>query len=121
LLGFSKLPPVVIFLGAHTAIFTLRIAPESAVLAGFSNIGVLTVGALSIVAAGMYATGAVTMIANRLIGRAKTVNQAQLKILPPVAAASAFLNNTPIVAMLIPVVDDLSQSSGLAWIRVLPV
>jgi di/tricarboxylate transporter len=122
LLAFSKLPAVVIFLGALTAILTLRIAPESAVLAGFSNVGVLTVGALFMVAAGMYSTGAVTMVADRLIGQPKTVNQAQLKILPPVGLGSAFLNNTPIVAMLIPVVDDLSQSSDLSGSKLyLPV
>lgn len=114
LLSFSRVPPLVIYLGALTVILTLRIAPESAVLAGFSNTGVLTVGALFMVAAGMYATGAVTMIANKLIGRPKTITRAQLKILTPAVVGSGFLNNTPIVAMLIPVIDDLEQSAGLA-------
>jgi di/tricarboxylate transporter len=38
---------------------------------------------------------------------------AQLRILPPIALASAFLNNTPIVAMMIPVVRDLTRTTGL--------
>ena len=34
-------------------------------------------------------------------------------MLPFVAAASAFLNNTPLVAMMVPVVRDLSRTTGL--------
>jgi di/tricarboxylate transporter len=44
----------------------------------------------------------------------KTVGAAQLRILPPVALGSAFLNNTPLVAMMIPVVRDLARNTGLA-------
>jgi di/tricarboxylate transporter len=36
-----------------------------------------------------------------------------LKILPNIAFGSAFLNNTPLVAMMIPVIRDLSRSCGL--------
>ena len=65
------------------------------------------------VAAGMYRTGAITIIADRLIGRPANVGQALRRVLPPVAGASAFLNNTPLVAMMIPVVRDLSRSAKL--------
>lgn len=56
LLIFTELPPWVIFLGALTVAITLRLAPENELLLGFSNSGVITVGALFIVAAGMYST-----------------------------------------------------------------
>src|ERR1700751_5770926 len=49
-----------------------------------------------------------------MIGFPKSVGAAQLKILPPVALGSAFLNNTPLVAMMIPVVWDLARNTGLA-------
>jgi hypothetical protein len=91
LLGFSKQPPVAIFVSALTVILTLRMAPESAVLTGFSNTGVLTVGALFLVAVGLYATSVATMIADQLIGRPGTVKKAQLKILHPVTEGCAFL------------------------------
>jgi hypothetical protein len=45
----------------------------------------------------MYSTGAITIIADRLIGRPETPRSAQLKILSPVVVGSAFLNNTPLV------------------------
>jgi di/tricarboxylate transporter len=73
----------------------------------------LTVGALLMVAAGMYRTGAITLITEKLIGRPRSVFAAQAKILPPVAVGSAFLNNTPLVAMFIPVIRDLAKISRL--------
>jgi len=109
----SKIPPVAVFVGALTLTITFRLAPLDQSLKGFSNSGMLTVGALLMVAAGMYRTGAITLITEKLIGHPKTLLAAQAKILPPVAVGSAFLNNTPLVAMFIPVISDLSKISRL--------
>jgi len=65
------------------------------------------------VAAGMYRTGAITLITEKLIGRPNSLLAAHAKILPPVAVGSAFLNNTPLVAMFIPVIRDLAKISRL--------
>ncbi len=113
LLIFTKLPPVAVFVGALTLSLTFGLAPVPDLLKGFNNPGVLTIGALFMIAAGMYSTGAISILSDKLIGRPKTVLQAQLKILPSIAFGSAFLNNTPLVAMMIPVIRDLSRSCGL--------
>ena len=113
----TKLPPALIFLGALTLTITFRLAPLKESLKGFSNPGVLTIGALFMVAAGMYSTGAIGMITDKLIGRPKTLFSAQLRILPMVSVGSAFLNNTPLVAMMIPVIRDLSKTCRLAATR----
>jgi len=110
----TRLPPATVFLGALTLCVTFGLAPLDRSLAGFSNSGVLTIGALFMVAAGMYSTGAISLLSEKLIGRPKTMLGAQLKILPPIAVGSAFLNNTPLVAMMIPVIDDLCRSTGLS-------
>lgn len=110
----TKLPPATVFLGALTLSVTLGLAPLDRSLAGFSNSGVLTIAALFMVAAGMYSTGAISILSEKLIGRPKTLLRAQLKILPPIAFGSAFLNNTPLVAMMIPVIGDLCRSTGLS-------
>ena len=110
----TRLPPATIFLGALTLSVTFDLAPLGRSLAGFSNPGVLTIGALFMVAAGMYSTGAISLLSEKLIGRPKTMLGAQLKILPPIALGSAFLNNTPLVAMMIPVIGDLCRSTGLS-------
>jgi di/tricarboxylate transporter len=117
LLIFTRLPPAAVFLGALTITITFGLAPLEASLKGFSNPGVLTIGALFMVAAGMYSTGAITMISEKLIGRPRSLLAAQSRILPPVAFGSAFLNNTPLVAMMIPVVRDLSKSCKLPATR----
>ena len=109
---WTKIPPVTVFLGALTLCITFGLAPLDRSLAGFANSGVLTIGALFMVAAGMYSTGAISLLSEKLIGRPKTMTAAQLKILGPVTFGSAFLNNTPLVAMMIPVIRDLSRSHG---------
>lgn len=113
----TKVPPVAIFVGALALTITFRLAPLEESLKGFSNQGMLTIGALFMVAAGMYRTGAITLITEKLIGRPKNLIAAQSKILPPVAIGSAFLNNTPLVAMFIPVIRDLSRTCRLAATR----
>ena len=109
----TRLPAAAVFMGALAAAITLKLAPTEELLKGFSNQGMLTVAVLYIVAAGMYATGAITIIMDKLIGLPRRIAQAQLKILPPIALGSAFLNNTPLVAMMIPVIRDLTQSTRL--------
>jgi di/tricarboxylate transporter len=114
LLIATELPAWAVFMGTLTVMLTLNLAPQSELLKGFSNPAVITVGALFIVAAGMYSTGAITIIADRIGGLPDSVRRAQLRILPPVAVGSAFLNNTPLVAMMIPVVRDLGRTAQLA-------
>ncbi len=113
LLIWNRLPAWLVFVGTLTGAMTLKLAPAEALLKGFSNTGVLTVAALFPVAAGMYATGAISLLSQYMIGLPRTVSAAQLRILPPIALGSAFLNNTPLVAMMIPVVRDLTRVTGL--------
>src|SRR5271170_2342388 len=113
LLVWGKLPTWLVFMGTLTAAMTLKLASAEALLTGFSNTGVLTVAALFPVAAGMYATGAISLLSQRMIGLPRSVGAAEVRILPPIAVGSAFLNNTPLVAMMIPVVRDLARNTGL--------
>jgi di/tricarboxylate transporter len=112
-MAWDKLPTWVVFLGAITVAMTLGLAPPAGLLKGFSNAGVLTVAALFPIASGMYSTGAISLLSQRLIGQPKTEISANVRILPPIAIGSAFINNTPMVAMMIPVVRDLRRNAGL--------
>jgi di/tricarboxylate transporter len=113
-LFFTRIPPAAIFLAVLTFCLTFHLAPESALLAGFSNASVVTVATLFVVAAGMYSTGAVNRIIDQLIGLPRTLGVALVKLLGLVSVSSAFLNNTPLVAMMVPVVRDLSRTTRLA-------
>ena len=112
-LVWNKFPIWLVFISTITVAMTLQLASPADLLRGYSNTGVVTVAALYPVAAGMYATGAISLLSERVIGLPKSITVAQIKILVPVAAASAFLYNTPLVAMMIPAIRDLSRRTGL--------
>lgn len=78
-------------------------------MGGFGSDGLIAVSATCIVAAGLRDTGAVPWIARRPLGRPTTVWAAQLRLMGPVAAFSAFLNNTPPVAIMIPAVREWTR------------
>ncbi|MBU1193645.1 MAG: SLC13 family permease [Proteobacteria bacterium] len=79
------------------------------VVSGFANPAVLTVGAMFILSYGLIHTGAVgfaTALVLRLSKGRKAF--AHIIILFTVAVASAFINNTPVVVLFIPIVMGLS-------------
>lgn len=88
-------------------------SPQQAV-AGFGNEAVVTIAVLFVVAAGLAQTGAMTLITQPLLGRPGKLGNAQLRLMLPVAGLSAFLNNTPIVAMFMPVVSDWCRKTGIS-------
>lgn len=114
LLAFSGLT-LIIAVGELSG-STLLPSPRDAV-SQFGSPGLITVGVLFVIVAGLTNTGAMTLLTQSLIGRPKTELSAQLRLLPPVAALSAFLNNTPIVAIFLPVIDDLCGKSKLSQSR----
>ena len=88
------------------------ITPEEA-FAGFSNPAMLTVGALFVVAAGIQNTGALAFADKFLFVRKARLPFVLLRLMLTTASMSAFLNNTPIVAMLIPRLQTWSERSGI--------
>jgi di/tricarboxylate transporter len=85
---------------------------QMAALAG--NEGVLTVAVLFVVAAALTETGGMGLMTERLLGVPRSTRDAQLRLMLPVASVSAFLNNTPVVAMFMPVVGDWSKKTGIS-------
>ena len=91
----------------------------TAAVAGFGNKGLITVGLLFAVVAGMEFTGGTQLATGWLLGKAKSLTDAQIRLLIPVAAVSGFLNNTPVVAALLPVIDDLGKRITVSASRLL--
>ena len=111
--------PDVVLLGAVAVVITLaqfsdRFPGPSQVASILGNEGLLTVGVLFIVSAGLTETGALRMVTERLLGRPSSTQSAQIRLMAPVVAFSAFLNNTPVVAMFIPVVREWCRRANLA-------
>lgn len=78
----------------------------STALAGFSNPGMITIAVLYVVVTGLQQTGGLDLVSRTLLGLPKGETRAMARLVIPVVGLSAFLNNTPIVAMFIPVVND---------------
>ena len=83
-----------------------RILPIQDGLSGFSHKAVVMIGALYVVAAGLRETGGVHLIAGKLLGRPKGLLSAQLRLMLPVGLLSGLMNNTPLVAMYLPILGD---------------
>ncbi|QBG47348.1 SLC13 family permease [Verrucomicrobia bacterium S94] len=105
-LGGTRIPPDFVFLGALGALLVSGVLDTSQALNGFSSSGMITVGVLYIVVAGLKETGGLNWIGNGLLGRPKNERRGLLRLMLPVTGLSAFLNNTPVVAMFIPVVGS---------------
>lgn len=110
----TRTAPDLVLVGALTVLIVIGVLSPAEALAGLGNPGLATVGVLYVVVAGLTETGAVHAIGARLLGRPRSITAAQLRLMAPVTAMSAFLNNTPVVAMLVPVVEDWSKRAGLA-------
>ena len=112
-LVLTRRPPYLILLGALTLLVTLGVVDEGTALAGFANPGLATVGVLFAVVAGLRETGAMTWIAEAGLGHPRSNRGALARMAAPVMGLSAFLNNTPVVAMMLPVVHDWARKHRL--------
>jgi di/tricarboxylate transporter len=106
-------PDVILFLSLGTLFLTGIVTPQEAFM-GFSNQGMLTVGILFIVAFAAQSSGILEAFAGRVMGPGKGKKRSLLRLTVPVAALSAFLNNTPIVAMFTPAVRDWARARGIS-------
>ena len=88
------------------------ITPEEGV-EGFSNKATITVAFMFVLSAALLKTGALQVLAHRLskIFRYK-FNAGILMMMFMIAIISAFVNNTPVVAVFIPVVIQIAHASG---------
>ena len=58
-------------------------------------------------------------IAEPLLGRPRSLGAAQARVMGPVAVLSAFVNNTPLVAAMLPVLSDWSRKQGISLSKLL--
>jgi len=110
LLALSQMPPDVILVGAVALLLLTGVLNPDQALDGLSNEGMVTVGVLFVIGAAVRETGGVDFIAHRVFGRPKTPTRGVARMMIPTMTLSAFMNNTPIVAMLIPVVSDWARA-----------
>jgi di/tricarboxylate transporter len=113
LLATERIPPPVAVLGAVVVLLLAGVVEDDQAFTGFSNPAPISVAALYVLSAAAEKTGLLERITARILGSsgqsALGERSALARITLPTALTSAFLNNTPIVAMVAPGV--------LAWTR----
>ena len=114
LLVSNRFAPDITLVGALSTLLLLGVLDPTQALAGFANPGLVTVAVLYVVVAGLVDTGAVQAFGARLLGKPRSVVGAQARLMLPVMGMSAFLNNTPVVAMFVPVVGEWCRRHRLS-------
>ncbi|MET0081720.1 MAG: SLC13 family permease [Sedimenticola sp.] len=114
LLASNRFSPDLILMGGLTLFLVTGVISPQQALAGLSNEGMVTVAVLYIVVTGFRETGGINWIVDWVLGLPSSLAHAQLKVMAPVAALSAFLNNTPVVAIFIPAIDDWAKRNRLS-------
>lgn len=115
----TRLAADVVFVGGLTILLVSGVLDVESALAGFSAPGMITVGVLYVVVTGLQETGGLAWISHHVLGFPKGARRAQLRMIMPVIPLSAFLNNTPVVAMFIPVVTEWCRRLRISPSRML--
>jgi di/tricarboxylate transporter len=113
LLIFTGLAPDLILIAGVFVLFMVGILSPQQALAGLSNESMITVAVLFVVGAGIRETGAIDWISRGLFGRPKSTRGAVARLVLPVTTLSAFMNNTPLVAMMIPTIGDWAKKQRI--------
>ena len=106
------LPPPATFVSAVVALLVSGVITPEEAFAGFANPAPITVAALYVLARAVEKTGALQPLVAATLGKGSSRRGSLLRLVVPSAAASAFLNNTPIVAMLVPQVSAWAERRG---------
>jgi di/tricarboxylate transporter len=89
-------------------------------LAGFANPALITVICLLIIGQGLFQTDALEAPAKAIVRMTRGRSlRAAIPVLLTVAALSAFLNNTPVVVMFLPILTAVAATVGQSPARVL--
>jgi di/tricarboxylate transporter len=111
----EKVPVGLTAIGIMVTLMLFRILTPAEAVAGFAHPAVITVGSMFLISKGMIRTGAVGFIGQKVIQLTRgNFKLALLVIMVTVAVASAFINNTPVVVLFIPVIMSMCCKFSLS-------
>jgi len=112
-LAFDR-PADLVFMGALVVLTLAGVLDFKSAFEGFISPSLLMVAALFIVTSGLKETGVVDFVGARVLGPVRSEFSGLATLIFFAIAVSAFMNNTPIVAMLIPVVLKWCRQNHVA-------
>ncbi|MGV0871978.1 SLC13 family permease [Mycolicibacterium sp. XJ879] len=113
-LVLDRFNPTLIMGGAVLALFVTGVIDQGQVLDGFANESLAVVAALYVLAGAADVTGAFEGVTSRMLGNGtrSQPHRELFRVCAPSAAVSAFIANTPLVAMLAPRVVRWCRRTG---------
>ena len=116
----ERLPPVTIAVVSGIAMMVLGYVPPSDLIGVFSNPAPITIGAMFVLVGALQRTGAIEEVVAYVSRRArKRPVLGLLEIGAGAMGASALMNNTPVVIVMIPVVKRLARMVKIASTKLL--
>lgn len=119
LILFVQRSPDMAMLGGVIVLLATGVLSPAEAFSGMANQGMLTVAALFVVAAAMERTGALSAVLERVLGRPRSLTAAQWRVMALPAALSAVMNNTPVVALMVPAIRDWAKKNRLSVSKLL--
>ena len=116
---FGQRGPDMAMIGGVVVLLAAGVLAPDEALRGMSNEGMITVAALFVLAAAVERTGALAALVDRTLGRPTSLAQAQIRTMVAPAALSAFMNNTPVVALMVPAIRDWAKKHRLSVSKLL--
>ncbi|RIV86710.1 SLC13 family permease [Aurantiacibacter zhengii] len=116
----ERRPPVVVAVSGAAAMMLLGYLPSGQMLDVFANPAPVTIAAMFILSGALLRTGALEAVSGWVIRR--TLRKPRLalgEIVGGTMLASAFMNNTPVVIVMIPIMRRLGRVLGIAATRLL--
>lgn len=101
-------------MGTLAVLWNLRIVSTEDALSGFSNSGLVSIGALFIVMHAVDKSRVVDYAARRILGAHLRDRTVLLRVCLTVFILSAFCNNTPLVVLFMPIVRDWARTNQRA-------
>ena len=109
LLITERYEPVLVFFGVSVTFVVLKIITVDELVLGFSNQAVLILGGIFILADCIKKTQYLQYLTHNIVHRLDLKKTGLLSLYLPIMLFSAFCNNTPVVAMYIPVLKSLDK------------
>ncbi len=111
----ERLPATVIAIIGACAFVALGILDAPSLYSVFSNSAPIVIGAMFVLSGALIRTGVIQRIADVIMARAeKHPRLAIVEVLLGAVVASAFMNNTPVVVVLLPIMFKLSEVTGIS-------
>ncbi|MBI1246489.1 TRAP transporter large permease subunit [bacterium] len=112
---FARRVPVdlIFLLGLCFVTLTGVISPKIAI-GGFASQAVIAISALLVVSAGLRKTGVLDWIGQKILGNATDERSALVRLTGPIIVSTAFILNTALVAMMMPVIIDWCRQRNLS-------